>query len=297
MRLVRFGLPGQEQPGILDSQGLIRDLSGIVDDIDASALSPTVLEKLRALDVEKLPEVAPDTRLGPCVGNVSNLICIGLNYSDHAAETNTPIPSQPVVFNKHTGSISGPNDPVILPTGAEKLDWEVELAIVIGTPAWQIDEAQALDHVAGYCLANDVSERAYQLEYEGQWTKGKSGFSFAPLGPWLVTRDEIGDPQTLDLWLDVNGKRLQTGNTRTMIFSVAHIVAYLSRFMPLMPGDVIITGTPPGVGLGQKPPVFLKAGDTMRVGGQGLGEQFQTVVPYVAEMGAAWGAGRHPNVD
>ncbi|BBP59494.1 fumarylacetoacetate hydrolase family protein [Pseudomonas sp. St316] len=297
MRLVRFGLPGQEQPGVLDSQGVVRDLSGIVDDIDASALSPTVLEKLRAVDVEKLPVVTPGTRLGPCVGSVPNLICIGLNYSDHAAETNTPIPSQPVVFNKHTASISGPNDPVILPTGAQKLDWEVELAIVIGTPAWQIDESQALNHIAGYCLANDVSERAYQLEYEGQWTKGKSGFSFAPLGPWLVTRDEISDPQALDLWLDVNGKRLQTGNTRTMIFSVAHIVAYLSRFMPLMPGDVIITGTPPGVGLGQKPPVFLKAGDTMRVGGQGLGEQFQTVVPYVAQMGAAWGAGRHPNID
>lgn len=297
MRLVRFGSPGQELPGILDSKGEVRDLSGIVDDIDASALSPDVLQKLRGVDIEKLPPVAPGTRLGPCVGSVPNLICIGLNYSDHAAETNTPIPSQPVVFNKHTGSISGPNDPVILPTGAEKLDWEVELAIVIGTPAWQIPESQALDHIAGYCLANDVSERAYQLEYEGQWAKGKSGFSFAPLGPWLVTRDEIADPQTLDLWLDVNGKRLQTGNTRTMIFSVAHIVAYLSRFMPLMPGDVIITGTPPGVGLGQKPPVFLKAGDTMRVGGQGLGEQTQAVVPYVAEMGAAWAAGRHPNVD
>lgn len=297
MRLVRFGSPGQELPGILDSKGEVRDLSGIVDDIDASALSPDVLQKLRGVDIEKLPSVAPSTRLGPCVGSVPNLICIGLNYSDHAAETNTPIPSQPVVFNKHTGSISGPNDPVILPIGAEKLDWEVELAIVIGTPAWQIPESQALDHIAGYCLANDVSERAYQLEYEGQWAKGKSGFSFAPLGPWLVTRDEIADPQTLDLWLDVNGKRLQTGNTRTMIFSVAHIVAYLSRFMPLMPGDVIITGTPPGVGLGQKPPVFLKAGDTMRVGGQGLGEQTQAVVPYVAEMGAAWVAGRHPNVD
>lgn len=297
MRLVRFGLPGQEQPGILDSKGAVRDLSGIVDDIDASALTPAVLERLRAVDVEKLPAVAPGTRLGPCVGSVPNLICIGLNYSDHAAETNTPIPSQPVVFNKHTASISGPNDPVILPTDAYKLDWEVELAIVIGTPAWQINESQALNHIAGYCLANDVSERAYQLEYEGQWTKGKSGFSFAPLGPWLVTRDEIADPQTLDLWLDVNGKRLQTGNTRTMIFSVAHIVAYLSRFMPLMAGDVVITGTPPGVGLGQKPPVFLKAGDTMRVGGQGLGEQLQTVVPYVAEMGAAWVGGRHPGVN
>lgn len=297
MRLVRFGLPGQELPGILDAQGGIRDLSGIVDDIDAAALSPSSLEKLRTIDIERLPLLPPDTRLGPCVGNVPNLICIGLNYSDHAAETNTPIPSQPVVFNKHTGSISGANDPVILPVDAKKLDWEVELAIVIGSPAWHIEESEALDHIAGYCLANDVSERAYQLEYEGQWTKGKSGLSFAPLGPWLVTRDEIADPQNLDLWLEVNGKRFQNGNTRTMIFSVAHIVSYLSRFMPLLPGDVIITGTPPGVGFGQKPHVFLKAGDVMRVGGSGLGEQSQTVVPYVAQMGAAWAAGRYPNVD
>ena len=191
---------------------------------------------------DSLPVVEAGTRLGACVGNVRNLVCIGLNYSDHAAETDTPIPREPVVFNKHTGSISGPNDPVILPTDAQKLDWEVELGVVIGKPAWQIDEADALDHVAGYCLANDVSERAYQLEREGQWTKGKSGFSFAPLGPWLVTRDEVPDPQVLDLWLDVNGTRRQTGNTRTMIFNVAHIVAYLSRFMPLMAGDVIITG-------------------------------------------------------
>jgi 2-keto-4-pentenoate hydratase/2-oxohepta-3-ene-1,7-dioic acid hydratase in catechol pathway len=297
MRLVRFGLPGQELPGILDAQGRVRDLSGIVDDIDPAALSPSSIEKLRGIDTERLPLVPPGTRLGPCVGNVPNLICIGLNYSDHAAETNTPIPSQPVVFNKHTGSISGANDPVILPGDAKKLDWEVELAIVIGSPAWHIEESKALDHVAGYCLANDVSERAYQLEYEGQWTKGKSSFSFAPLGPWLVTRDEIADPQNLDLWLEVNGKRFQNGNTRTMIFNVAHIVSYLSRFMPLLPGDVIITGTPPGVGLGQKPHVFLKAGDVMRVGGEGLGEQSQTVVPYVPEMGAAWVAGRYPNVD
>ncbi|MGV8918075.1 MAG: fumarylacetoacetate hydrolase family protein [Pseudomonas sp.] len=294
MRLVRFGSPGQEKPGAVDVQGQIRDLSGIVGDIDAVTLAPAALEKLQALDLASLPLVAEGTRLGACVGNVPNLICIGLNYSDHAEETNAPIPSQPVVFNKHTGSISGPNDPVILPTGAQKLDWEVELAIVIGTPAWQIDESRALDHVAGYCLANDVSERAYQLEYEGQWTKGKSGFSFAPLGPWMVTRDEMPDPQVLDLWLDVNGKRLQTGNTRTMIFSVADIVAYLSRFMPLKAGDVIFTGTPPGVGLGQKPPVFLRVGDTMRVGGQGLGEQFQQVVPYTEKLGAAWVNGQYP---
>lgn len=297
MRLVRFGLPGQELPGILDAQGQVRDLSGIVDDIDAAALSPSSIDKLRGVDLESLPLVPAGTRLGPCVGNVPNLVCIGLNYSDHAAETNTPIPSQPVVFNKHTGCISGPNDPVILPNDAKKLDWEVELAIVIGSPAWHVEESNALDHVAGYCLVNDLSERAYQLEFEGQWTKGKSSFSFAPLGPWLVTRDEVSDPQNLDLWLEVNGKRFQNGNTKTMIFGVTHIVSYLSRFMALMPGDVIITGTPPGVGLGQTPNVFLKAGDVVRVGGTGLGEQSVTVVPYVAQMGAAWVAGRHPNVD
>ncbi|MFL6669408.1 MAG: fumarylacetoacetate hydrolase family protein, partial [Burkholderia ambifaria] len=255
MRLVRFGQPGHEHPGIIDSSGAIRDLTGVVNDIDGTTITPAALSKLSKLDLDRLPVVEAGTRLGACVGNVRNLVCIGLNYSDHAAETDTPIPREPVVFNKHTGSISGPNDPVVLPTDAQKLDWEVELGVVIGKPAWQIDEADALDHVAGYCLANDVSERAYQLEREGQWTKGKSGFSFAPLGPWLLTRDEVPDPQVLDLWLDVNGTRRQTGNTRTMIFNVAHIVAYLSRFMPLMAGDVIITGTPPGVGLGQKPPV------------------------------------------
>ncbi|WP_027798080.1 fumarylacetoacetate hydrolase family protein [Paraburkholderia dilworthii] len=294
MRLVRFGQPGQEHPGVIDPSGTIRDLTGVVDDIDGTTVSPAALAKLSELDLNRLPVVEAGTRLGACIGNVRNLVCIGLNYTDHAAETDTPIPREPVVFNKHTGSISGPNDPVILPADAQKLDWEVELGVVIGKPAWQIDEATALDHVAGYCLANDVSERAYQLEREGQWTKGKSGFSFAPLGPWLVTRDQVPDPQMLDLWLDVNGTRRQTGNTRTMIFNVAHIVAYLSRFMPLMPGDVIITGTPPGVGLGQKPPVFLKAGDTMTLGGSGLGEQRQKVVPYADSLGAAWGRGEYP---
>lgn len=295
MRLVRFGNPGQERPGVLDSSGEIRDLSGIIGDIEGKTVSPAALAKLRGLDFSSLPVVKTGTRLGACVGNVRNLVCIGLNYSDHAAETDTPIPGEPVVFNKHTGSISGPTDPVILPIDAQKLDWEVELGVVIGTPAWQIDEATALDHVAGYCLANDVSERAYQLEREGQWTKGKSSFSFAPLGPWLVTRDEVPDPQVLDLWLDVNGTRRQTGNTRTMIFHVAHIVAYLSRFMPLMAGDVIITGTPPGVGLGQKPPVFLKAGDTMTLGGSGLGEQTQKIVQYSESLGAAWSHGEYPS--
>jgi 2,4-diketo-3-deoxy-L-fuconate hydrolase len=295
MRLVRFGDPGQERPGILDSSGAIRDLSGLVDDIDATTVSPAALSNLRGVDLHRLPVVEVGMRLGACIANVRNLVCIGLNYSDHAAETNTPIPQEPVVFNKHTGSISGPNDPVIVPTGAQKLDWEVELGVVIGTPAWQVDEAVALEHVAGYCLANDVSERAYQLEREGQWTKGKSSFSFAPLGPWLITRDEVADPQQLDLWLDVNGIRRQTGNTRTMIFHVAYIVSYLSRFMPLMAGDVIITGTPPGVGLGQKPPVFLKPGDTITLGGSGLGEQSQKVVQYTDGLGAAWGRGEFPS--
>lgn len=295
MRLVRFGDPGQERPGVLDSSGAVRDLSSIVDDIDGTTVSPAILAELGRLNLESLPVVETGTRLGACLGNVRNLICIGLNYSDHAAETDTPIPREPVVFNKHTGCISGPNDPVILPTDAHKLDWEVELGVVIGTPAWQIDEATALNHVAGYCLANDVSERTYQLEREGQWTKGKSSFSFAPLGPWLVTRDEVPDPQVLSLWLDVNGARRQTGNTRTMIFNVAHIVAYLSRFMPLMAGDVVITGTPPGVGLGQKPPVFLKAGDTITLGGSGLGEQAQKIVPYSESLGAAWSRGEYPS--
>ncbi|WP_277184271.1 fumarylacetoacetate hydrolase family protein [Caballeronia sp. BR00000012568055] len=294
MRLVRFGEPGHERPGVLDFNGAIRDLGGLIGDIDATSLPAASLAKLRGVDFDRLPVVEAGTRLGPCLANVRNLVCIGLNYSDHAIETNTPIPVEPVVFNKHTGAISGPNDPVILPAGAQKLDWEVELGVVIGAPAWHVDESTALDYVAGYCLVNDISERAYQLEREGQWTKGKSSFSFAPLGPWLVTRDEVSDPQQLDLWLDVNGVRRQTGNTRTMIFTVAYLVAYLSRFMPLMPGDIIITGTPPGVGLGQKPPIFLKPGDTMTLGGTGLGEQTQTVVDYADSLGSAWGRGEYP---
>jgi 2-keto-4-pentenoate hydratase/2-oxohepta-3-ene-1,7-dioic acid hydratase in catechol pathway len=229
------------------------------------------------------------------VGNIPNLVCIGLNYSDHAAETNTPIPSQPIVFNKHTSAAAGPNDAVILATGSAKLDWEVELAIVIGTPAWHVREEDALRYVAGYCLCNDVSERAWQIEYEGQWTKGKSYYGYAPLGPWLVTADEVPDPQNVDLWLDVNGVRRQTGNTRTQIFGVAHIVSYLSRFMALQPGDVIPTGTPPGVGLGHKPPLFLKAGDRVALGSSLLGEQRQQVVAYDdARMGARWREGQLP---
>lgn len=297
MKLVRFGARGNEKPGMMDAQGVVRDLSGVVKDIDGRTLSPASLERLRAIDPATLPVAPADARLGACVGNIPNLICIGLNYSDHAAETNTPIPSQPVVFNKHTSAAAGPNDPVILGTGSAKLDWEVELAIVIGTPAWNVREEDALRHVAGYCLCNDVSERAWQIEYEGQWTKGKSYYGYAPLGPWLVTADEIPDPQAVDLWLDVNGVRRQTGNTRTQIYGIAHIVSYLSRFMALQPGDVIATGTPPGVGLGHKPPMFLKAGDTMTLGSSLLGKQHQTVVAYDDEtMGARWREGNLPQL-
>lgn len=295
MRLVRFGPRGHEKPGLIDAQGTIRDLSSIVSDINGSSLSPESLAKLRAVDPSKLPEVPSGTRLGSCVGQVPNIVCIGLNYSDHAAETNTPIPSQPVVFNKHTGALSGPNDPVILATGSKKLDWEVELAIVIGRPAWNVSEEEALDYVAGYCLCNDVSERAWQIEYEGQWTKGKSHYGYAPLGPWLLTADEVSNPQEIDLWLDVNGTRRQTGNTRTQIFGIATIVSYLSRFMALQPGDVIPTGTPPGVGLGQKPPVFLKAGDIITLGSSLLGTQRQEVIEYENSMASDWRAGNVPS--
>jgi 2-keto-4-pentenoate hydratase/2-oxohepta-3-ene-1,7-dioic acid hydratase in catechol pathway len=294
MRLLRFGPKGQEKPGLLDAGGVLRDLSSVVSDIAGDTLSPTGLARLRALDTGTLPVVPAGARLGACVGDVRNIVCIGLNYSDHAAETGARIPSQPIVFNKHTSALAGPDDPVLLPPGAEKLDWEVELAVVIGTPAWHVSESDALKHVAGYCLCNDVSERAYQTEMEGQWTKGKSYLGHAPIGPWMVTADEIPDPQALDLWLDVNGKRRQTGSTRTQIFGVATVVAYLSRFMALQPGDVIPTGTPPGVGMGQKPPTYLKAGDVMTLGSPKLGQQRQTVVAYDERMAAEWRAGRWP---
>jgi 2-keto-4-pentenoate hydratase/2-oxohepta-3-ene-1,7-dioic acid hydratase in catechol pathway len=297
MKLVRFGARGSEKPGVIDAQGVVRDLSGVVPDIDARALSPAALARLREIDFATLPAAPAGVRLGACVGSIPNLVCIGLNYSDHAAETNTPIPSQPVVFNKHTGAAAGPNDALILAPGSVKLDWEVELAVVIGTPAWHVREEDALRHVAGYCLCNDVSERAWQLEYEGQWTKGKSYYGYAPLGPWLVTADEVPDPQAMDLWLEVNGVRRQSGNTRTQIFGVAHIVSYLSRFMALAPGDVIATGTPPGVGLGHKPPLFLKAGDRVALGNPLLGEQRQSVVAYDDEaMGARWREARLPQL-
>ena len=278
MKLVRFGKAGEERPGLIDANGDLRDLSGVVDDIAGKTLSPESLARLRAIDPTTLPQVSGNPRLGPCVGRVGKFIAIGLNYSDHAAESNMPVPAEPVLFMKATSCISGPYDDVVLPRGAQKADWEVELGIVIGKDAKYVSEADAIAHVAGYCVVNDVSERAYQLEGTGQWVKGKSADTFGPIGPWLVTTDEIPDPQNLDLWLDVDGKRRQQGSTRTMVFGVVHLVSYLSRYMSLQAGDVITTGTPPGVGHGQKPPVYLRPGNEMRLGISGLGEQKQRVV-------------------
>jgi len=278
MKLVRYGEAGKEKPGILDAQGAIRDLSGVVKDIDAAAVSPEGLAKLRGVKLDSLPKVSGNPRLGPPIANVPKLICIGLNYADHAKEANQPIPAEPVVFMKAISAITGPNDDVKLPKGSKKGDWEVELAFVIGKRAQSVTEADALNYVAGYMICNDVSEREWQLEHGSQWSKGKSFDTFAPLGPWLVTVDEIKDPQNLSMWLDVNGQRKQTGNTNTMIFGVKKLVSYLSYMCTLTPGDVISTGTPPGVGLGIKPaPQFLKAGDEMRLGVDGLGEQKQKV--------------------
>ncbi len=278
MKLLRYGPKGQEKPGLLDAQGGIRDLSGQVDDIAGEVLSDAGLDKLRALDPDSLPLVPGDPRIGPCVGQVGKLVCIGLNYRDHAEESGQPVPEEPVIFMKATSSLSGPDDPVIIPRGSEKTDWEVELAFVIGKEARYIEQADWADYIAGYCVCNDVSERAFQLEGTGQWVKGKSADSFAPLGPWMVTRDEIPDPQALDVWLEVDGTRRQGGNTQTMIFPVAELVTYVSRFMSLQPGDVISTGTPPGVGLGHKPPIFLSPGQIMTLGIEGLGAQRQEVV-------------------
>jgi 2-keto-4-pentenoate hydratase/2-oxohepta-3-ene-1,7-dioic acid hydratase in catechol pathway len=278
MRLVRYGDAGKEKPGILDAQGAIRDLSGVVNDIDGNALSPDSLNKLRGLNVDSLPKVPGSPRLGSPVAMPSKLVAIGLNYSDHAKEAGQAIPSEPIIFMKATTSIVGANDPVILPKGSKKGDWEVELAFVIGKKAQSVSEGDALNYVAGYLVCNDVSEREWQLERGPTWDKGKGFDTFAPLGPWVVTADEIRDPQNLAMWLDLNGKRMQTGNTNTMIFSVKKLVSYISYCMTLLPGDVVTTGTPPGVGLGIKPnPVFLKAGDTMRLGIDGLGEQKQQV--------------------
>ena len=279
MKLLRFGEKGQERPGLLDDNGELRDLSAVVTDIAGQALSPDSLNRLRDIDPASLPRVPGTPRLGACVGQVGKFICIGLNYADHAAETGAPIPAEPVVFGKWTSAIVGPNDDIEIPRHSRKTDWEVELGVVIGKSGRYISEDDALEHVAGYCVINDVSERAFQLELGGTWDKGKGCDTFGPLGPWLVTRDEIPDPHQLDLWLEVDGKRYQNGNTRTMIFQIPAIISYLSRFMSLQPGDVISTGTPPGVGLGIKPePVYLRAGQQIRLGISGLGEQHQRTV-------------------
>ena len=280
MKLVRFGSPGAEKPGLVDAQGAIRDLSGHVKDITGDTLSPASLDKLRKLDPATLPAAPKGVRLGSPVGNVGNFIAVGLNYIDHAKETGSPIPKEPVLFNKLPNCIVGPNDDVMIPKGSTKLDYEVEIAFVIGTRARYVDEKNALAHIAGYCICNDVSERAFQSERGGQWMKGKSAETFGPLGPWLVTTDEIKNVQNLTMSLDVNGQRRQTGNTETMIFSIAHALHYISQFMVLEPGDVVTTGTPPGVALGMKPPVWLKAGDVMKLSIQGLGEQQSKVVAF-----------------
>ncbi|TXE52135.1 MULTISPECIES: fumarylacetoacetate hydrolase family protein [Serratia] len=279
MKLLRYGQPGQERPGMLDAQGRLRDLSQHIADVGGAALLPASLAKLRALDSAALPLVEGQPRLGACVGGIGKFICIGLNYADHAAETGAAIPEEPVVFNKWTSAVVGPYDRVEIPRGSQKTDWEVELGVVIGLGGRYISEADAMRHVAGYCVINDVSEREYQIERGGTWDKGKGCDTFGPIGPWLVTADEIADPHSLNLWLEVDGKRYQDGNTSTMIFRIPQIVSYLSRFMSLQPGDVISTGTPPGVGMGQKPqPIYLRAGQTMRLGIEGLGEQRQQTV-------------------
>ena len=282
MKLLRFGPAGQEKPGALDQQGLVRDLSGVIDDLAGAALLPASLATLKALDLNTLPLVSGqpqnDLRLGPCVGQVGKLICIGLNYSDHAAEAGMQVPPEPVVFNKWTSAVVGPDDAVEIPQGSTKTDWEVELGVVIGLGGRYIAEIDAMQHVAGYCVVNDVSEREYQLERSGTWDKGKGCDTFGPTGPWLVTADEVPNPQALRMWLNVDGKRYQNGSTATMVYQVPFLISYLSRFMSLQPGDVISTGTPPGVGMGQKPPVFLRAGQTMHLGIDGLGTQTQRVV-------------------
>jgi 2-keto-4-pentenoate hydratase/2-oxohepta-3-ene-1,7-dioic acid hydratase in catechol pathway len=280
MKLVRYGRPGKEKPGLLDDEGRLRALSGVIPDIDAAVLSDRALRKLAKIDPKTLPKVAGTPRFGVPVNGVGKFIGIGMNYSDHAAEVGAPIPNEPIMFMKAITCLSGPDDPIQLPKGSKKTDWEVELGVVIGTRAQYVSEDDALDYVAGYCVVNDVSERAFQFELGSQWDKGKGCDSFGPVGPWLVTRDEVYDVQDLNLYLEVNGKRMQTGNTSKMIFTVAQIVSYLSRFMTLEPGDVICTGTPPGVGLGRTPPRFLKKGDQVRLGIEGLGEQQQEVLAY-----------------
>jgi 2-keto-4-pentenoate hydratase/2-oxohepta-3-ene-1,7-dioic acid hydratase in catechol pathway len=278
MKLLRYGPAGSEKPAILADDGSIRDLSAHVGDIQGDVIGPAGLAKLAQIDPSSLPTVAEGARLGPCVAGTGKFICIGLNYADHAAESGMAVPPEPVIFMKATSAICGPNDPIIIPRGSEKTDWEVELAVVIGTKCKYVSEADALDYVAGYALTNDVSERAFQLERAGNWTKGKSCDNFGQLGPWLVTRDEVADPQNLSMWLTVNGQTMQDGSTKTMVYGVAHVVSYLSQFMTLHPGDVISTGTPPGVGMGKKPPHYLRAGDVVELGIAGLGQQRQDVI-------------------
>jgi 2-keto-4-pentenoate hydratase/2-oxohepta-3-ene-1,7-dioic acid hydratase in catechol pathway len=282
MRLLRYGISGAERPAAVDAEGAYRDLSGIVGDIAGHVLLPDSLEKLRQVDLGKLPLVPGSPRIGPCVGSVGKFICIGLNYADHAAESGMAVPAEPVVFMKATSAICGPNDEVMIPRGAEKTDWEVELGVVIGREAKYVAEEDAFSHVAGYCVVNDLSERAFQLEGTGQWVKGKSADTFGPIGPWLVTVDEVPDPQNLQLWLEVDGRCYQKGSTNTMVFGVAHLVSYLSRFMSLQPGDIISTGTPPGVGHGQKPPTYLRNGNVITLGIEGLGQQRQKVNAFQA---------------
>jgi 2-keto-4-pentenoate hydratase/2-oxohepta-3-ene-1,7-dioic acid hydratase in catechol pathway len=278
MKLLRYGLPGQEKPGVLAPDGEVCDLSAIVPDHAGQALLPESIAKLRSIDIARLPRVSGQPRMGPCVGSVGKFICIGLNYSDHAAESGMAVPVEPIIFMKATSAICGPNDNVVIPRGSKKSDWEVELGVVIGKPAKYVSEVDALSHVAGYCVINDLSERAFQLEGTGQWVKGKSADTFGPIGPWLVTSDEVPDPQNLDMWLEVDGHRYQNGSTKTMVFGVAYLVSYLSRFMSLQPGDIISTGTPPGVGHGVKPPVYLRTGNRIQLAITGLGQQNQNVV-------------------
>ena len=278
MKLLRYGNSGKEKPGIIDIDGNIRDLSDVIDDINGSTISPEGLNKINQIDISSLPLVSDNPRIGPCVGSVGKFLCIGLNYSDHAAETGAEAPPEPILFQKATSAIIGPNDDVEIPKNSNATDWEVELGIIIGKKAKYIEEGSSQDYIAGYCVVNDVSERDFQAKRAGQWTKGKSCDTFGPIGPYLVTKDEVPDPQDLSMTLDVNGQRMQNGSTKTMIFSVNHIVHYLSQFMSLNPGDVIATGTPPGVGLGMKPPMFLKSGDTMKLSIQGLGEQNQKCI-------------------
>ncbi len=280
MKLLRYGPKGAEKPGIIDANGQIRDLSNHIGDVGGDSLSPEILRKIADIDIETLPEVEGSTRIGPCVGQVGKFICIGLNYADHAEESGLEVPPEPVLFFKATSAICGPDDDVIIPKNSEKTDWEVELGVIIGSHTSYVSEEDAMDHVAGYCVINDLSERAFQIERAGQWVKGKSADTFGPIGPWLVTKDEVDDPQNLSMWLEVDEKRYQDGSTSTMVYNVRHVVSYISQFMSLQPGDIISTGTPPGVGMGQKPQVYLKPGQTIRLGVEGLGVQHQKVIAY-----------------